>query len=776
MTNRSSAVHAFVLAVAGIGAAAVWWTLTRAWAEGLGDLRVLGLAVVALSFGVAFPLRFKWKGESEDVSIDEAFYIVLVMSSPPAAVVAAAFAANLVGQVYHRRAPIKAAFNLGLYGTSVTAALAVSAWVAGDLPTGAGWRGIAAAVAGGVTFYTVTTLGVRAVVAIADELDFGSLFRNMSAFEAVAFTSSASLGVLTGLASSAQTAALLFAFAPLAAVGFVLQQYARSIRDRQQVDLLLDAAMKVKAAPGVAQVHAVVSEAACRLLRTTEARIQLERPAAGEIGSMIERAGDELWLVAGPDAARGASALALLDGLAAVASAALASAELLDRVRHQAFHDVLTGLPNRFLFEDRVNQAIRAAGDTGVGLLFMDLDRFKRFNDNLGRARGDELLREVSERLAASLGEGDSAARIGGDEFAVLVPAPGDEGGALDTARRVQCAMRAPFHLGSDEVFVTGSIGVATSPVDGDDFESLLHAADAAMYEAKQAGRDSIRVRSAGPDAGEMLALEADLRHAVEHGGLWVAYQPQVDLHSGDIVGAEALVRWLHPTRGPMGPDQFLPLAEQLGLLGDIDTWVLGTACAEAASWPSCPAGPRRVSVNVSEGRLRSRAVEVVIDALARAGLPPSCLEVEVTEKVTATDEDACRALEELRALGVRVAVDDFGTGYSSLSRLQQLPIDVVKIDRSFIREILDATSPAPIVSSTITLARGLGLLVVAEGVETVEQLRFLEAHDCDLVQGFLLGRPVPAEQLREHMLERIATDSIESTRSPVIAATEPTP
>jgi diguanylate cyclase (GGDEF)-like protein len=442
-----------------------------------------------------------------------------------------------------------------------------------------------------------------------------------------------------------------------------------------------------------------------------------------------------------------------LELLAAQAGVGLANVRLLDRIRHQALHDALTGLPNQLLFEDRVAQALSQAGRSGTGaaLMFIDLDHFKKVNDTLGHDFGNELLRQVAGRLLGVIRSGDTVARMGGDEFTLLLPTLAQGADAGYVAGKVLSSLRAPFVVGEHRLFVTASVGIAVYPVDGLRYETLLRYADIAMYRAKAAGGNIYELyghRSAEEVAYPRLALEADLHHAVSEGELRVVYQPQIDLTDGRVRGVEALVRWHHPELGEIGPTEFLPLAEEAGLIGIIDTWVMQTACMRAAVWRQYGADGVRVAVNVSGRQLQHpRFADVVLTALAQSGLPADLLEIEVTEGVAVTEVLEIReALDRLRRRGVRVAIDDFGTGYSMLSRLRDFPLDTLKIDRSFISEIQSEGDEAPIVSATIAMARSLGLEVVAEGVEVDAQLEFLRTAGCDIGQGFLLSRPVEAD------------------------------
>ena len=748
------AVRTFVTLLVIAGSASLAFTLSVTWRGGLGDLRLLALAMAVLALMSVSPVVFEWKGEAGSVSLEEVFFAMLVMTSPPAAVIVAMMFGNVCIYVFNRRTLQQITFNVSLVGLSTASALGVTWLVAGGLPVDPSWRGIAGALAGVVILYGASAMGVRAIVAVAGGLSLRSLAARMSATDLVILSSSASLGVLTGLASRTQPLSAVFVVPPLAVIAFVLQQHARAVRGRQRLDRLLDTAVAASQATSGPEVREILVDAAGELVNTAEARIQLGPPADHELGSLIQSDESTLWLVARPRSGHKvdtAEDTSMLDGIAAIGSGALGSAELLDRVRHQAFHDSLTGLPNRLLFEDRVNQALRGVDRHSVGVLFVNLDLFKRVNDSLGHTAADGLLQQAAERLLATLRSTDSAARVGGDEFAVLLPDAADEPAAMDAAWRINDAMRRPFMVEQQELVVTASVGVALSPEDGSSYASLLRAADLAMYDAKGAGRDTVRrppvrVRPAGG-----MAFESELRHALEHDELWVAYQPQIDLASRRIVGTEALVRWAHPARGQLRPDQFLPLAEELGLLGAIDEWVLATACRQTAVWRAAEVPGLRAAVNISGGLLRSGTFdELVLTTLVRSGLPTTALEIEVTEEVAATEGEAgLESLVQLRELGVRVAIDDFGTGYSSLSRLRLLPADIVKIDQSFIREIVDSQSAVPLVTSTISMAHGLGLQVVAEGIETTHQLSFLTEKGCNTGQGYLFGRPVPADELR---------------------------
>jgi diguanylate cyclase (GGDEF)-like protein len=426
---------------------------------------------------------------------------------------------------------------------------------------------------------------------------------------------------------------------------------------------------------------------------------------------------------------------------------------------HQALHDTLTGLPNRKLLLMKVADAIEAAAASGqqTGLFLLDLDRFKDVNDTLGHHAGDELLTHVASRLASVLRPEDTVARLGGDEFGVLLPAVRGRGAAEEVAERIRTALSQPFHLHDVALDLEASIGIALSPAHATDADALMQRADVAMYHAKET-RSGIETYDADhdPHSTQRLSLFGQLRRAIEDGELVLHYQPKVDLETGRVAGVEALVRWQHPERGLLGPDTFVPLAEQTGLMKSLTSNVLEQALLQTAAWSS--AGLQvRMAVNVSARDLHDDTFcQRVNDALKRTGVPASYLELELTERVVMADPQ--RALENLTALarlGVRLSLDDFGTGYSSLAYLRRLPVTEIKIDKSFVLRMDVDDEDATIVRSTIDLAHGLGLRVLAEGVETAETWQRLSDLGCDAAQGYFLSRPHPAAVVTDWLAAR---------------------
>ncbi len=420
-----------------------------------------------------------------------------------------------------------------------------------------------------------------------------------------------------------------------------------------------------------------------------------------------------------------------------------------EQLRHQAFHDVLTGLANRSLFRDRLGHALARAsrGALPTAVLYLDIDDFKAVNDRLGHAEGDRLLVLVGERLVAAMRAGDTVARLGGDEFAVIVEET-DPGEAHVAADRILKALAEPFDLGGRETAVRGSIGIAIHDVDGSDADELLRRADIAMYAAKARGGDGHATYDASLYEATVARMEskADLQGALERGELEVAYQPIVDMETAEVTGAEALMRWMHPVRGPIPPSDFIPLAEESGLIVELGRWILETACRQARTWQMQTGRPDlTISVNLS-GRQIADAdlVSDVARILATTRLTPACLTLEITETTLVRDVDTTVAVfRALKALGVRLAIDDFGTGYSSLSYLRQFPIDILKIDRSFVASLDEGTESSALVRSILNLSATLRLDTVAEGIETPEQRRALESLGATRGQGFLFARPM---------------------------------
>jgi len=433
------------------------------------------------------------------------------------------------------------------------------------------------------------------------------------------------------------------------------------------------------------------------------------------------------------------------------------------QLERQANYDTLTGLANRNLVQDRLNQALAYSHrhDCGLAVLFIDLDHFKNINDSLGHDAGDLLLTEVASRLSGNVREGDTVARQGGDEFVLILSEIREDTDVPVVAQKILKAMSAPFDIGGRELHITCSIGIASYPKDGEDRQTLLKNADAAMYSAKKLGRNNTQYYSAEMNvkAMERLVLENGLHHALERAEFLLHYQPQVDLRSGEIAGMEALVRWQHPKLGLVSPAMFIPVAEDSGLIVELGEWVLRTACAQNKAWQLAGLKPISVAVNLSARQFRQPdLVEKVAAILDETGLDPACLELELTESLVMQDvEKTIATLGKLKAMGIKLSIDDFGTGYSSLSYLKRFPIDTLKIDQSFVRDITTDPDDAAIAKSIISMAHDMQLRVIAEGVETEAQKLFLQQRHCDEMQGYLFSRPVPAAEFETLFREAAA-------------------
>jgi len=428
---------------------------------------------------------------------------------------------------------------------------------------------------------------------------------------------------------------------------------------------------------------------------------------------------------------------------------------------HLAYHDALTDLPNRILFEDRLAQAFAVAQRDGrtLGILFLSLDQFKKVNDTLGHALARRLLQEVAERISNSVPEGETVARFEGDEFALLLTRINDSGDVVGIISQITEALKLPLSLDGHELFITTSIGISLFPDDGMDENALLKNAGAALQRAREQGGNNSQFYTADMNAKALhrLTLENNLQRALEREEFELYYQPQLKINTKEIVGMEALIRWHHPELGLVSPAEFIPLAEDSGLIVPIGEWVLRTSCIQTKSWQDEGLGPLTVAVNLSARQFQQQNLsEVILRILQETGLNPHDLELELTESsIMKNAEAAARTLSELKDMEIEISIDDFGTGYSSLGYLKRLPIDVLKIDQSFVRDLTTDPDDAALVMAIITLAHNLGLRVIAEGVETEEQLGLLRLLRCDGVQGYLFGRPMPADLFRSLLVKR---------------------
>jgi diguanylate cyclase (GGDEF)-like protein len=438
-----------------------------------------------------------------------------------------------------------------------------------------------------------------------------------------------------------------------------------------------------------------------------------------------------------------------------------------DRIQHMATHDALTGLPNRALLKDRLSQALLLAEryDRWATVVFIDIDNFKYVNDSLGHNAGDDLLRAVARRMVECVRATDTVVRLGGDEFVIVLSDQTKRvEGISETVTRLQEAVAEPVRIGSHALRVTISVGLASFPNDGRDAETLLANADAAMYRAKESGRDNVQFYR--PEINlhvqEKFRLQEALRSAVLRNEFVLHYQPQVNLHTGAILAVEALIRWRHPTLGLLPPLRFIPLAEESGMITVIGEWVLNEACRQAEAWRRQGLPPIRMSVNVSARQFRERRLTTAVAAALRdSGLDPRLLELELTESLIMQDVDqAVATMEELERLGVQLSIDDFGTGYSSLAALKTFPVARLKIDKAFINGLPGDPDDMAVATAVISLGQKLNLKVIAEGVETAEQADFLRRNHCDEIQGYCVSRPIPPDELAAFLSEWVRRDA----------------
>jgi diguanylate cyclase (GGDEF)-like protein len=730
-------------------------------------LDIVAFFFIALTVLQVIPIRIFHAEEREDVSLREAFIVPMVLLLAPWQTVLLVGLSTALAQGIRRAAPLKALFNIGQTMVAGGVAVAVVAAVRGATP-GVSGQALAAAAVAGFAYALVSAVAVAGVIAVSRGFSFRAVILEAAGLRLATWAGSVSFGALILAAYAHLHWALLLTVAPILALQVGFTSAIGQRRGRQQVESLYRAAAEVRSGIDREEILARLLAAAIPLLDARESRY-VELGAGGEPAPGAEPVADPdrllrtpvteelaLEVVRAPAAGRWSDAdRRLARTIADVAASALDKARLFEEVKHQALYDALTGLPNQVLLVDRVSQALAGSvrTKTWLCLIYIDLDNFKRINDSLGHAAGDDLLKAASRRLEAAVRASDTVARMSGDEFVLLMPSISSADDAAAVGQKIIDVFAAPFDLGGLQVYCSASAGIALCPDHGSSYGTLLQKSDLALYEAKARGRGTycLYTPSMSKVTESRLSLEADLRRALHNDELRLLYQAQIDLPTGAIVGAEALVRWQHPTLGLLGPDRFIPLAEDLGLVRLIDHWVLEQACAQVHRWQQAGLPPLRVAVNLSGADFGDPSVaDSILDTIRSHRVDPARIEVEVTESLALKEGlDSRPILQSLRDRGVGVAIDDFGTGHSTLARLGSFPIDVLKIDKSFI-DAVGTASEAPLVVAIIAMAHSLSLQVVAEGVERVEQREFLNAHGCDRAQGYLFAYPVPPAQFED--------------------------
>jgi diguanylate cyclase (GGDEF)-like protein/PAS domain S-box-containing protein len=805
-TTRQRISQPYMWAVISLGAVACAYTLTQLRPSTLG-LRFLLISVVTLAFGSRVSVEIpRVRGK---ISISDTFiFFALLFFGGEAAILLAA-ADGFCSSVRITKKKMVMGFNAGVYVCSTFLTVWTMRFVfSGDLrhlPLGESSVYISAVCVMALVQYVFNSGMVAAGVALRQGLNVWQMWRQNFLWTSITyFAGASSAGIIVKLVETFGIYAFLATAPIVVVVYFTYCTYLKNVEaSTKQAELARQHAVEVQqhmqalreseerfrsafdnATIGMGVVALdgrwlQVNRSLCDIVGYGEGELlesevrqvthredlvtleeQIQRFTAGSISShqtelrYCHKTGKEVWAHLGMSLVRDGDArpLHLIFQIQDITDRKRAEEQLL----HDAFHDALTGLPNRALFMDHVKMAIqrsRRSGDRLFAALFLDLDRFKIINDSLGHMVGDQLLVGIAHRLEACLRPGDTVARLGGDEFTILLEDLSTMDDALDVARRVQEAVTQPFNIGGHEVFTTASIGIALSNTGYERAEDLLRDADTAMYRAKMEGkkRHVVFDKAMHDRAMELLQLETDLRRAITRKEFFLNYQPIVRLDTGRVSSFEALVRWRHPERGLVMPGDFVPVAEETGLIVPLGLWVLNEACRQMREWQRLGLADEAVTMSVNlSGRQFSQAdlIDQISSALRESGLKAANLKLEITESMVMENFDtAIDMLTQLRTLGVGLSIDDFGTGYSSLSYLHRFPIDTLKIDRSFVTQMTDNSENAEIVRTIVTLARSLDMAVVAEGVETADQLRRLGDLGCDYGQGYLFSRPVGAGQ-----------------------------
>jgi diguanylate cyclase (GGDEF)-like protein len=730
-------------------------------AHALGSLPVsLTAAAVPLTALMArYPVVLARAGGDIEIGFDSAMLVVLALLVPTGPAVTIWGLGVLLAQLTLRKSWSSRVFNVGLGLLIGWLALAVM-HLFGPLDRTQP-RVLLAVGVGAATYFVADYLLTGASLAIETSSWRGAVSHDVSVpVSAAIFIGVDSLGFVAAMLARSSPWSLPLLATPLVTLLYAARAYKQANDNRATMTAMFDAARDAHHATTPREILATLLDNTRSMLRAPSATLRRAEPGPAEIGFLLPDTGEgPMWLVAPRQPHAPVRAQRMLDMLGALAIESLSRALLVGEMAHLARHDPLTGLPNRALFVDRVQHGVALSERSPrlLAVLFIDLDGFKGVNDSLGHDAGDQLLIAVAQRLGTCVRPSDTVGRLGGDEFAVLLEDMKTADGATEVAERILTALREPTRVAGVDVAIGASIGIAVRS-DGDDAGTLLRHSDLAMYRAKESGRGRYHLFTSRlwAESRERLALEGDLRRVLERAELALTYQPVINLDTGTIEGFEALLRWDHPGHGRLEPLRFVGIAEETGLIGAIGQWVLETAYADAVAWTRRYRRPLTMAVNLSPQQLGDqRIVEQVASLLTRNDAPVQ-LVLEITESTFVHENsDQLRRMRELHDLGVQLAIDDFGTGYSSIGYLRHMPIDILKIDRSFVADIARDSRSASLVEAITVMARSLDLTLIAEGIEEPEQVVALHAMGCSLGQGYWFARPLSGDDAQAMLSRR---------------------